>query len=43
MCISVAVAVLVYAVMIIVLGGVTREDLRLLPKGDKIADFLKIK
>ena len=43
MCVSIVIAVMVYAVMIIVLGGVTREDLLLLPKGEKIADFLKIK
>ena len=43
MCVSVAVAVAVYAAAIILLGAVTREDLQLLPKGEKIADFLKIK
>ena len=40
---SIGVAVLTYAVLIFVLRAVTKEDLMLLPKGEKIANLLKIK
>lgn len=44
LCLAVAivVAVAVYAVLIISLRAVTREDVLLLPKGEKIANFLHI-
>ena len=41
--ISILAACLVYAVLVIVTGTVTRDDLRLIRKGDKIADMLRIK
>ena len=40
---AVLAAVIVYAVLVIALRAITREDLMLLPKGEKIADKLKIK
>ncbi len=40
---AVAVAVLVYAVLIFALRAVTREDILLLPKGEKLANLLKMK
>lgn len=43
MIIAIIVAVIVYAVMIIVTGTLTREDMKLVPKGEKIADILKLK
>ncbi len=39
---AVAVAVVVYAVLVIALKAITKEDLMLLPKGDKIAAKLRI-
>lgn len=39
---AIAVAVIVYALLIIVLKTITYDDCMLLPKGDKIAHFLKI-
>jgi len=36
-------AVLIYAVLAILLRAVTREDMKLVPKGEKIAKILKIK
>lgn len=39
---AIAAAVLVYAVAAVLLGAVTRQDLLALPKGEKIADFLRI-
>ncbi len=43
MVIAIGVAVIVYFIMIIVTGTLTREDMKLVPKGDKIADILKLK
>ena len=40
---AVGAAVIVYAVLVICLKAITREDLMLLPKGEKIADKLKIR
>jgi stage V sporulation protein B len=39
---SMAVAIALYAVCILLLKAITREDLSLMPKGDKIAKFLRI-
>ncbi len=39
---AILVAVVVYAVLIVLLKAVTREDLSLMPKGDKIAKILRI-
>lgn len=39
---AIAAAVLVYALAAILLGAVTRQDMAALPKGEKIADFLRI-
>lgn len=36
-------AVIVYAVLVIAMRAITKEDVKLLPKGEKIARFLKIK
>ncbi len=41
--IAIAVAVVVYVVMIIVTKSVTLEDMKLIPKGEKIAKLLHIK
>ena len=40
---AIVVAVIVYAVLIIATGTLTREDMRLLPKGEKLARILRIK
>jgi len=40
---AVGAAVVIYAVLVIGLKAITREDLLLLPKGEKIADKLKIR
>jgi len=40
---AIAVAVCVYLVLIILLKALTREDLLMIPKGEKIANLLKIK
>ena len=40
-CIGVAVAV--YAVLLLALGAVERDDVLLLPKGERIADILHLK
>ncbi len=39
---AIGAAVMVYAVAAILLGTVTRQDLLAIPKGEKIADFLRI-
>lgn len=39
---AIGVGVLVYAVLVLVLGTITKEDLALMPKGEKIAKFLRI-
>jgi len=39
---AIALAVAVYAVAVLVLRAVTRQDLLALPKGEKIADFLRM-
>ena len=36
-------ACIVYAVMIIVIRAITKDELELVPKGDKIAKLLKIR
>lgn len=43
MMIAIIVAIIIYAVMIIVTGTLTKEDMKLIPKGEKIAAFLKLK
>jgi stage V sporulation protein B len=40
---SIGVAVVVYGVVIVALRAITREDLSLMPKGDKIAKVLRLK
>ncbi len=40
---AIGVAVIVYLVLIIVLRAITAEDMRLIPKGEKLAKLLKIK
>lgn len=40
---AIALAVVIYAVLIIALRAVTKDDIMLLPKGEKIAKILKIK
>ena len=42
MCMGIGVGIAVYLVMIIVTRAVTAEDLKLIPKGDKLAKLLKI-
>jgi stage V sporulation protein B len=41
--VTIVIAAIIYAVLIIVTRTVTRDDLKLIPKGEKIANFLKIK
>lgn len=43
MCGAIAVAVVVYLVMVVVTRSVTLEDMRLIPKGERIAHFLHIR
>jgi len=43
MCAGIAVAVIVYAVMVIVTHSVTIEDMKLIPKGEKLAGLLHIR
>jgi len=40
---SICIAVVIYAVLVIVLRAVSRDDLSLMPKGDKIAKLLRIR
>ena len=40
MCVAIAAAVIVYAVAVIKLRAITAEDMKLIPKGDKIAKLL---
>ena len=40
---AIAVAVLVYAVMTIITKAITLEDMKLIPKGEKIAKLLRIR
>ncbi|NLA87300.1 MAG: polysaccharide biosynthesis protein [Clostridiales bacterium] len=40
---AIVAAVIVYGILIIATKAITREDMKLVPKGEKIADFLKIK
>ena len=40
---SICIAVVIYAVLVIVLKAVSKDDLSLMPKGDKIAKLLRIK
>ena len=41
--ISIGIAVVVYFLAVILLGAVTREDMEMLPKGEKIAEKLHLK
>ena len=41
--VTIAVAVAVYGVLLLLLHAVDREDVLLLPKGEKIADILHLK
>ena len=36
------VAVIIYAVLVVALRAISREDLSLMPKGDKIAKILRL-
>ena len=40
---AVAVGVIVYAVMIVKIRAITLEDIKLIPKGEKIAKILRIR
>ena len=40
---SIGVAAIGYGVVLIAIGGITREDVKLLPKGEKIANLLRLK
>ncbi len=40
---AIAVAIIVYGILVIATKTVTREDMKLVPKGERIANFLKIK
>ena len=39
---AIGVAMIVYVVLVAALGAVSREDLALMPKGDKIARLLRL-
>ena len=39
---AIAIAVVIYAVLILLLRAISREDLALMPKGEKIAKILRI-
>ena len=39
---AIGVAAAVYGVLVVALGAITREDLSLMPKGDKIARLLRL-
>jgi len=39
---SIAVAVVIYAVLVLVLRAISKDDLALMPKGEKIAKLLRI-
>jgi stage V sporulation protein B len=39
---AILVAVVIYAVLVVLLRAISREDLKLMPKGDKIAKLLRI-
>lgn len=41
--VSIGAAAIGYAVVLLAIGGITREDVKLLPKGEKIADLLRLK
>lgn len=43
MCTAIVVAVIVYLVLVIVTRAVTSEDMKLIPRGEKLAKLLKIK
>lgn len=43
MVISIIVAVIIYFAMILATGTLTKEDMKLVPKGEKVAAFLKLK
>ena len=39
---AIGVAMIIYLVLIVALRGISREDLSLMPKGDKIARLLRL-
>lgn len=41
--VSIGAAAIGYAIVLLAIGGITREDVKLLPKGEKIADLLRLK
>lgn len=43
MLVAIAVAVLVYAALIIILRVINADDIELIPKGEKVAKILRIK
>jgi stage V sporulation protein B len=40
---AIAIAAIIYFVLVIALKAITKEDILLLPKGEKLAKLLKIK
>jgi stage V sporulation protein B len=40
---AIGVAVIVYGVLIIITRTITRSDMRLLPKGERLANLLRIR
>jgi stage V sporulation protein B len=43
MSLSILTAIVIYLIMIVILKAITKEDLTFIPKGDKIAKFLRLK
>ena len=41
--VAIGAAVVVYLILVLVLRLITREDLKMIPKGDKIAAILRIR
>ncbi len=39
---AILIAVIIYAVLVVALRAISREDLSLMPKGDKIAKILRL-
>ena len=39
---AILIAVIIYAVLVVALRAISREDLSLMPKGDKIAKSLRL-
>ena len=43
MVVAIIVAVIAYVIAVYITGTITKEDMRFVPKGDKIAKVLKLK